>query len=302
VTDAITLHGLTKTVPVGFWGRKVTILQDVSLTVRAGVTVGFVGGNGAGKSTTIKHVIGGARPTAGEVRVFGADPRLPAARRRFGYMPELPNLPPTLTPMEMMRLHARLYGEVARMRQEELLELVGLSDRARQRVGSFSKGQQTRLALALALLHDPELLILDEPMSGLDPVGRQLVRRILREEAAAGRTIFFSSHVLADVEALCQEVAVIDKGRLVYSGPAEDAIGATIGAWTLRIRTADGAPPPGTRDARREGDTLVVVVDDPDGVGAAQRLQAGGAVVLALEPLRPSLEERLLGWIGSASS
>lgn len=302
-TAAISLRGLSKTIPVGFWGKKVTLLHDVTFDVRRGVTVGFVGSNGAGKSTTIKHIIGGARPTRGEVRVLGGDPTEPSVRRRLGYMPELPYLPPTLTPREMIRLHAALVG-VAPVTpvSDRLLALVGLAERADQRVGSFSKGQQTRLTLALALLQDPEVLVLDEPMSGLDPVGRQLVRRVLRDEAEAGRTIFFSSHVLADVEALCDDVVVIEKGRIVYAGTAADAVGTTTDAWTLRIRVADGAPPPGVRSARKEGDTLVVVVEGADGVAAAQRLQTAGATVLSLEPLRASLEERLLGWIGRSTS
>lgn len=304
MTDvAIRLRALSKIIPVGFWGKKVQLLHDVSFEVRRGVTVGFVGSNGAGKSTTIKHIIGGATPSSGEVRVLGGDPRDPAVRRRFGYMPELPYLPPTLAPREMLKLHATLVGVKASGPViQRLLELVGLAERADQRVGSFSKGQQTRLTLALALLQDPEVLVLDEPMSGLDPLGRQLVRRILRDEAAKGRTIFFSSHVLSDVEALCDDVVVIEKGRVVYSGTAADAVGTDIHAWTLRVRAGDGPPPPGTRDARREGDTWVVVVDGDDGVAAAQRLQAAGARVVSLEPLRPSLEERLLGWIGRSSS
>jgi ABC-2 type transport system ATP-binding protein len=304
MSDAvIALDKLSKSVPVGFWGRRVGLLHDVTFEVKRGATVGFVGANGAGKSTTIKHIIGGARPTSGAVHVLGGDPREPSVRARFGYMPELPNLPPTLTPVEMMRLHATLYGLADPSSAiTRLLETVGLGDRGKQRVGTFSKGQQTRLTLALSLLHDPELLILDEPMSGLDPVGRQLVRGILRDEAARGRTILFSSHVLADVESLCDEVVVIERGRVVYAGTATDAVGPETGAWSVRVRTKDGQPPPGVREARREGDTLVLVVDGTDAADIAVRLRDAGATVVSLEPLRRSLEERLLSWIGKSAS
>ncbi len=297
--NAIEVRDLQKSIAVGFWGTKKSLLDGVSLTVARGATVGFVGPNGAGKSTTIKHLIGGARPTRGSVEVFGGDPRSPAVRRRFGYMPELPSLPPTLTPREMMNLHASLCG-AGRDRVGALLERVDLAARARDRLGSFSKGMQTRLSLALALLHQPDLLILDEPMSGLDPVGRHLVREILREHAAAGRTIFFSSHVLSDVEALCDHVVAIRQGRVVYTGSAAQALGEEIDAWTVRVRM--DKEPSGVREARREGDTWLAVVDGKDGLAAASSLKDQGGVVLSLEPRRASLEERLMELLGGGAS
>jgi ABC-2 type transport system ATP-binding protein len=266
--------------------------------------VGFVGVNGAGKSTTLKHLIGGSRPTRGTVRVFGADPRAPTVRKRFGYMPEQPWLPPTLTPREMMRLHATLSGmSPSSPRIDALLDAVGLAERATERVGTFSKGMQTRLTLALALLPEPELLILDEPMSGLDPVGRQLVRRILREQAQQGRTILFSSHVLSDVEALCSDVIVINAGKIVYSGSASAALGEATGGWTVRVGSATTAPQgEGIREARREGDTWLLSVNAATGEEAARRGTATGGTLLSLEPERPSLEDRLLEIIGMSSS
>jgi len=300
---AIEIQKLSKRVPVGFWGKPKQLLFDVDLVVGAGRTIGFVGANGAGKSTTIKHIIGGARPTTGTVRVFGADPSSPLTRKRFGYMPELPYLPLTLTPTEMITLHAALYGVDARAITEKWLARVHLLEFARAKIGTFSKGMQTRLSLALALLHDPELLILDEPMSGLDPVGRQLVRTILREQAEAGRTILFSSHVLSDVEALCDDVAVIDKGRMVFSGTATSAVGEHTGAFSVRIAATANAPAvAGQKSVRKEGDTFLVVVDAPDIIDAATRLKSAGHTVISVEPMRQSLEDRLLGWISRSAS
>jgi ABC-2 type transport system ATP-binding protein len=301
-SDVIEVDGLDKIVRVGFWGRKKTLLQGVGLRLVRGRTLGFVGANGAGKSTTIKQLVGGARPTAGTVRVLGDDPRSPRVRQRIGFMPEQPPLPPTLSPADLIALHARLCG-VPTARGSELLDQVGLAEHRAARVGTFSKGMQTRLCLALALLHEPELLILDEPMSGLDPVGRELVRRILREQAAAGRSILFSSHVLSDVEALCDDVAVIDRGRIVYLGSARDAVGVTVDRWRLRLAHAGGAPVlPFDATLSREGDTWVAVVDGADGLSLAVRAREAGAVVLSLAPERASLEARVLQMVSESKS
>ncbi len=304
MSTPIVVEALDKVVAVGFLGRKKKLLGAVSFVVEAGRTVGFVGVNGAGKSTTIKHLIGCARPTAGTVRVFGVDPRHAAVRRRLGYMPELPYLPPTLTTIEVLRLHAALCNvREPGPRLGQLLELVGLARHRSERVGSFSKGMQTRLTLALALLAEPELLILDEPMSGLDPVGRQLVRQILRDQAAAGRTILFSSHVLSDVEALCSDVVVIDAGAVVYTGSAAGAVGEPTGRFAVRVRDV-GCRPSGTGvvDARREGDTWVVAIAATSGDEAARIAHAADLAILALEPERTSLEDRLLAIIGRSNA
>lgn len=305
MTDAIEVQGLRKTIRTGFLGRPKQLLHNVSLRVAAGTTVGFIGANGAGKSTTIKHLIGASRPSAGTVRVLGDDPMKAPVRRRLGYMPEIPQLPPTLTPHELLDLHGVLCGMSSadrKRRSDELLARVDLAEHAKRRVGGFSKGMQTRLSLALALVHEPELLILDEPMSGLDPVGRQLVRTLLHELGVAGRSIFFSSHVLSDVEALCDEVVVIRAGRIVYAGATSAAVGATPNQWRLRMITTDGQAPVGAgADVRKEGDTFVVDVDGPDGVALAAAFQQRGARVLSMEARRPTLEERSAEWIGGAS-
>lgn len=304
MTLAIDVMKLDKDVRVGFWGRKKTLLSGVTFQVPQGSTVGFIGANGAGKSTTLKHIIGASRPTAGHVRVFGEDPAVAATRRRLGYMPELPYLPPTLTAREICRLHATLCGvQAPDARIASVLELVGLAGSAHERVGAFSKGMQTRLSLGLALLPDPDLLVLDEPMSGLDPVGRQLVRTVLQQEGARGKTILFSSHVLSDVEALCDRVVVIDKGRVVFSGPTASAVTEAIHRSTIRLRGGDTAPATeGVTAARREGDTWLVTVENKDALDAAVALRAAGYQVLAVEPDGKRLEDRLVTWISESAS
>jgi ABC-2 type transport system ATP-binding protein len=311
VNDAIVVEKLSKTIRTGFLGRKKQLLDGVSLTVPRGKTVGFIGSNGAGKSTTIKHLIGSSRPTSGSVRVMGENPAHAKARARLGYMPEIPQLPPTLTPNELIDLHGVLCGIDAATRAQRgkaLLARLDLSAHAKSRVGGFSKGMQTRLSLLLALLHEPELFILDEPMSGLDPAGRQLVRTILHELSTQGRSIFFSSHVLSDVEALCDGVVIIRGGRIVYAGATSDVVGAAPNQWRLRVLTSDGREPStaalpkesGAR-VRKEGDTFLIDVDGPDGVAIAAALQQSGVRVLSVEARRPSLEERTATMIGGAA-
>lgn len=299
--NAIVVDKLCKSVRTGFLGRQKLLLDGVSLTVSTHQTVGFIGANGAGKSTTIKHLIGASRPSSGQVRVLGEDPTRATARARMGYMPEIPQLPATLTPNELIDLHGTLCGLDAATRAQRgraLLERLELAEHAKRRAGGFSKGMQTRLSLLLALLHEPELFILDEPMSGLDPAGRQLVRTILHELATKGRSIFFSSHVLSDVEALCDAVVVIRAGKVMYAGRTSEAVGAAPNQWRLRVLTPDGAPPKAGAAVKKEGDTFVVDMEGPDGVALAIALQQSGVRVLSLEPRRPTLEERTAAWIG----
>lgn len=296
---AISIRGLQKTIRVGFWGRPLTLLQGFDLDVQRGHVFGFIGPNGAGKSTTIKHLIGAAQPTSGTVRLFGEAPSALASRRRLGYLPELPNLPATLTPRELLSLHARLCdvtGDARERRVDALLERVELSDKADRRIGGFSKGMQQRVGLALALIGEPELLILDEPMSGLDPMGRRLVRDLIREQQTAGRTVFFSSHVLPDVEAVCDEIAVLHRGRLLVHGPLGPLLERTRRGFELRFRAE--APPGFARslgELRPEGGAWVLeLLDTEEPLEAAQRLKAAGCEIEQLEPMRASLEDHVV--------
>ncbi len=242
MTAAIEIAGLHQFVRVGFLNRRVDVLFGVDLTVPAGSVFGLVGHNGAGKSTTIKTLIGALTPSEGTVRLFGEDPKKAATRRRLGYLPEVLQLPRTLTPREVLAMHGGLCGfdrDHIRKRSAALLDRVGLTARADSLVRTFSKGMAQRLALAVALYGAPDLLILDEPMSGLDPMGRALVRQIILEERAQGRAVFLSSHVLPDVQALCDRVAVMHKGRVVMTGTLDELFAGREHVYEIEVRKDD---------------------------------------------------------------
>ena len=218
---AIEAEGLTKRFRRLLSGREVLAVDDVSLAVRPGVAYGLLGPNGAGKTTIVKMLLSAIRPTAGTARLFGVDCRRPRARAGIGYLPENHRFPTYNTGRQMLDFYAALSGMPAverRSRAGELLELVGLADRADDRIGKYSKGMLQRLGLAQALMHRPTVLFLDEPGDGVDPVGRRLIRNILRQQQAEGVTIFLNSHLLAEVEMFCDETAIIRQGRLALSG------------------------------------------------------------------------------------
>jgi ABC-2 type transport system ATP-binding protein len=220
VSEAVLqIDGLVKNYRSGFARRAFTAVRALSLEVQAGSVVAFVGPNGAGKTTTIHTVLGFLKPDAGSVRVFG-EPASPSLLGRVGYQPEIFHPYPFYRAGELLRYFGRLSGmtnEVLDRAIPAVLDRVGLADAGERRAATFSKGMTQRLGLAQALLHDPELLILDEPASGLDPEGRRLVLEILREEKERGRTVFLSSHILSDVERTCDEVIMIRHGEKVFS-------------------------------------------------------------------------------------
>jgi ABC-2 type transport system ATP-binding protein len=208
--------------------RRVEALAGLSMAVQRGEVFGFLGPNGAGKTTTVKLLLGLARPTSGRGTVLGAPLGDLGARRRIGYLPELFRYQPWLEAREVLTLHGELIG-LARARRravaDEILGLVGLADRAGDLVGKFSKGMQQRLGLGVALVGDPDLVILDEPTSALDPIGRVDVRGIIRHARDRGAGVFLNSHLLSEVEQVCDRVAIVDHGRVVASGPLDDVLG-----------------------------------------------------------------------------
>jgi ABC-2 type transport system ATP-binding protein len=222
VTDAvIRVERLQKEFRQGFFMRRVQAVKDISFQVDRGDIFGFLGPNGAGKTTTIKILTGLISPTGGRAELFGEVVPNRRARARIGFLPENPYVYPYLTPAEFVVLCGRLSGlgaRAARSRAQQVLEQVGVAYAADRPVRRLSKGMLQRTGLAAALVADPELLILDEPMSGLDPVGRKEVRDLIVEERRRGRTIFFSTHILNDVESLCDRVAILRKGEVVVSG------------------------------------------------------------------------------------
>jgi ABC-2 type transport system ATP-binding protein len=222
VTDAvIRVERLKKEFRQGFFMRRVLAVKDISFSVDRGDIFGFLGPNGAGKTTTIKMLTGLISPSSGQAELFGDAVPSRRALGRIGFLPENPYVYPYLTPSEFVVLCGRLSGlgaRAARDRARQVLEQVGVAYAADRPVRRLSKGMLQRTGLAAALVADPELLILDEPMSGLDPIGRKEVRDLIVDERRRGRTIFFSTHILNDVESLCDRVAILRKGEVVVSG------------------------------------------------------------------------------------
>ena len=222
--SAIEVSGLQKSFRSGFLGRPKQVLNQISFSVPAGKTTGFVGNNGSGKTTSLKCILQFIRPDAGEIRFWGKsmDDQL---KLKLGYLPERPYLYEFCTGIEYLKIHWHL-GEVKgqsdrhsfQMRAESVLKKVNLFEARNRQLRHYSKGMLQRVGIAQALLHEPQLLILDEPMSGLDPDGRFMVKEILKEEKKRGTTIFFSSHLLQDMEELCEHLVVIHQGQVLYHG------------------------------------------------------------------------------------
>src|SRR5882757_9494191 len=223
---AIETEGLSKTFRRRWSKEGFRAVQDVSLRVERGTTFGLLGPNGAGKTTFVKMLLSCAHPTAGRAKVFGRDSREPEARRPIGYLPENHRFPTYMTGWGMLDFYGALSGMDSGKRKKripELLNLVGLDDRAHNlRLGKYSKGMLQRVGLAQALIHSPQLLVLDEPSDGVDPVGRKQIRDVLQNLEQQGVTIFLNSHLLAEVELFCREVAIIQKGKLALTGTVEE--------------------------------------------------------------------------------
>ncbi len=274
-------------------------LRGVSLSVGPGEVVGLLGPNGAGKTTLVKLLVGLARPDSGEGLVLGAPLGDPRARREVGYLPEMFRYQPWLTAGEVLRLHTQLSGLPKPERGREadrVLALVGLAERAGDRVGSFSKGMQQRLGLAVALVGSPRLLLLDEPTSALDPTGRADVRRLVEECKAAGTTVLLNSHLLSEVERSCDRVVVLQRGRVIADGP----LGSWLGSDTVRVVLEQRAKPfiaalSVIGQAVAHGHELIVPSLEVSLVPeVVNRLVAAGARVVSVEPGRVSLEDKLL--------
>jgi ABC-2 type transport system ATP-binding protein len=294
-SSAVRASGLRKR-----YGRRVAV-EDVSLTVARGEVVGLLGPNGAGKTSVIKMLLGLVRPDAGEVHLLGRPGSDPASRRDVGYLPELFRYQPWLTAAEVLTLHVRLSGKsVTRQRERETLELVGLGDRAADRVNGFSKGMQQRLGLAVALVAEPRLVVLDEPTSALDPLGRADVRDIVRSLQDRGVAVLLNSHLIGEVERVCDRVVILNQGRVAASG----TLAQLLGRQELHLRLGKVSVPAYERLAAagevvRDGELHTVVLPpDADLTTAVPRLVADlvglGVEVHTVEPSRVTLEERLL--------
>jgi ABC-2 type transport system ATP-binding protein len=297
-TPAIHTEGLVKR-----YGT-IAALDGLSMTVPRGEVFGFLGPNGAGKTTAVKLLVGLTYPTAGEARVLGAPLGDREARRKIGYLPELFRYQDWLQAHEVLALHCELLGIPRNRRGNEIaeaLDLVGLADRGGDRVGTFSKGMQQRLGLGVALLGAPDLVLLDEPTSALDPVGRHDVRELIRTLRARGTTVFLNSHLLAEVEQVCDRVAVVDRGKVIAMGTMDELRGAD----TL-VQLHLGNVSPAALEALRRAGTLDIEADGYTvrGIGReavpqlVERLVGLGCAVYAVEPRGQSLEDRFLQLLG----
>ena len=301
------VESLAKTFRIGFFRKKVQAVREVSFAVPEGSIFGLLGPNGAGKTTTIKMILRLIFPDRGTIRIFGRSNENPAVMARLGYMPENPYVYQYLRPLEFLDLCGRLMGmDAARRakRSAEMIELVGLGHATDRPIGKFSKGMTQRIGLAQSLLHEPELLILDEPMSGLDPVGRKEVRDVLLEQRKKGRTLLFTSHILSDVEMLCDHAVIMQRGKVAASGSMADLLRPTDrqteivlgGASQDLARELAGQ----TMTQTREGDGLTVVVE---GDAATQEVVgkavAAGAAIVSVTPKRETLEAFFLRGAGA---
>jgi ABC-2 type transport system ATP-binding protein len=292
-------ESLNKTYRVGFWGRRVRAVTDLSFEVRAGEIFGLLGPNGAGKTTALKMLLGFVRPTSGHAYIGDERVGSVASRRNLGYLPENPALYEFLRGDEYLVFAGRLSGlsrADARVRSARLLERVGLAGRVDRPIRKFSKGMVQRLALAQALMGDPRILILDEPMSGLDPIGRKDVRDLILELRDEGRTVLFSTHILSDVEAICDRVGILVEGRLTDCGALADLVAP--GARAVELVVENVAPAlvarlqeDGTRVLQRDRATVLTFPDETRARAALSAAVSSGATVISLTPHRRSLEE-----------
>ncbi len=298
----VRVTGLGKTFAAPFTGKLVESVRGVSFEVRRGEIFGFLGPNGAGKTTTIKMLMGLVRPTTGTMEILGTRAPSPDVMARVGFLPENPYVFPYLSPREFVTLCGRLSGlrgNALSERVVQVIERVGMGYAIDRAVRKLSKGMLQRVGLAAALVHDPELLVLDEPMSGLDPVGRKEVRDLVLEEKRRGRTVFFSSHILSDVEMLCDRVSILRRGEVVVAGSLHTLLGA--GKRRSEITLAD--VPEALREQltsgaqvshapRVVGDRMVLEVEGDAAVReVVERALAAGARLESVTPKRETLED-----------
>lgn len=302
VTSTVILktEALCKTFKVGFWGRQVAALEGLDLEVRQGEVFGFLGPNGAGKTTTLKILMGLIYPTSGKAWLFGKDIGDRDAKSRLGFLPESPYFYDYLTGAEFLRFYADLFGlrtVIANRRIEELLDLVGMTHARDLQLRKFSKGMLQRIGIAQALINDPELVVLDEPMSGLDPIGRKEIRDLILRLKESGKTIFFSSHILHDAELLCDRVSILVKGRLVAMGRVSDLIGE---ASTQSIEViVEGLGVDGLAQVRSftekvtvHGDRALLILSGQRQVDdVLDRIRMAKAKLISLTPQTSSLED-----------
>lgn len=298
---ALATAELTKDYAVGFWKKRpYRALDRLTLDVQQGEVFGFLGPNGAGKTTTLKLLMQLVFPTSGHAEMLGRPLGDLSVRHRIGYLPENPYFYDYLTAEELLQYFAGLFGYSAadgRARASRLLDEVGIAGERRLQLRKFSKGMLQRVGIAQALINDPELIIFDEPMSGLDPLGRRDVRSLILRLRDRGCTVFFSSHVLSDAEALCSRVAILVRGRLVTTGRLSEILAFQIRGWDLVAAGVDDTLARSLESRARtvvrisEGRYHVELPVDPPPDRVLAELAAAGATLVSLNPLRDTLED-----------
>jgi ABC-2 type transport system ATP-binding protein len=294
--SAVEIIGLEKTYSVGFWRKRPKrALEPLHLTVEEGEIFGFLGPNGAGKTTTLKLLMGLVFPTAGTARILGHEWTDPTVKAQLGFLPEQPYFYDYLTAHELLDYYGQLSGVPAADRKRripEVLSRVGLSDVKGVQLRKFSKGMLQRAGIAQAILHNPKLVFFDEPMSGLDPIGRREVRDLMEQLQHEGKTVFFSTHILSDAESLCDRVAIIHKGVLRGVGAVEDLTSTVQGkvevVWQGSLIPASMKAL--TSDCHVSGDRVRAVINEKQQDVAIDVLRRERLRLIAITPLRTSLE------------
>ena len=303
---AVEILGFEKTYAAGFWRKKQKVgLKKLHLEIQQGEVFGFLGPNGAGKTTTLKLLMGLIFPTAGTARILGKDWRDSGVRASVGFLPEQPYFYDHLTPVELLDYYGALSGlsrADRRARIPNLLERVGLAGQGSVQLRKFSKGMLQRVGIAQAVLHEPQVVFLDEPMSGLDPVGRREVRDFIQSLNREGKTVFFSTHILSDAEALCDRVAVLSSGELRGIGVVSELISENRGRFELiwQGSAALQAMKALASDFHVAGETVRAIVAEAQLQQALDVLKAQRGKLISVNPVGGSLEDYFLRKLGQA--
>ena len=307
----VEIENLTKDFAAGFWKKRpIRALDNLCLQVNQGEIFGFLGPNGAGKSTTIKLLMHLLHPTSGTARILGQSVDTVSMHQSIGFLPENPYFYDYLTPKELLTYVGRLFGigqPALSKKVNTLIENVGLTEAQNLQLRKFSKGMVQRIGIAQALINDPQIVFLDEPMSGLDPLGRMDVRRIITSLKASGVTVFFSSHILPDVEAICDRVAILNKGKLQEQGALAEILKVKIEGHEVILSGWTDQTLNDIRnwcdEVRQMGDRLHLRVGDRERMdGLLSYVFANKLDLISLNPIRPSLEEYFQSAVGSRQS